>query len=70
MRLIEQIALEIKKRKGITLKSTCEKAGVSYQSVRRALKDGKGITEETLMKLQEALGEVFISVSKDVLNKN
>lgn len=66
MRLIEQIEKEIKNRKGITLMSVCKEAGISYQTVRRALREDKGITEETLMKLQEVLGEVFVLVSKDV----
>lgn len=67
MRLIDQIAAEIKKRKGVSLMSTCKDAGVDYQTVRRAIKDGSGITESTLMKLQETLGMVLILVNKDVI---
>jgi hypothetical protein len=67
MRLIEQIYKEVEKRNGVSLRSLCNDSGVNYQTVRRALWYNKGITEETLIKLQDSLGMVFILVEKKVL---
>jgi hypothetical protein len=55
MRVIDQINRDIKKTRGLSLRKVCIDAGVNYQTVWRALKQGKDIKESTLLKLSDQI---------------
>ena len=63
-RLIDQINEVVKTRKGLNLKFICDKAGVNYQTVWRAVMHNKGITEKTVITLAQELDMKFILIDK------
>ena len=66
MRLIEKIKYTINKTNGVTLASVCRGAEVNYQTVWRALNDGRDIKESTLMKLCDYLDKNIVLIDKEL----
>ena len=66
MSALKQIVNDIRKTKGITIRSVCMAAGVSYVTVLNAINHGSDIRVSTLSKLSDVIDKRIVLIDKDI----